>query len=77
MIYRWGTYDPHKISIDDMSRASLVISDVLCEEDEQSSITGIVIIGDSEGMTASHVLGYTPGMMKKAMVLWQVMTNTR
>lgn len=72
ILYRWGVYDPNAFAMDDIMRASLMISDVLCEEDEQSSITGFVLVGDSAGMTMAHVLVYTPAMTKKAMVLWQV-----
>ncbi|KAK8734208.1 hypothetical protein OTU49_006058, partial [Cherax quadricarinatus] len=68
---RWGVYDPQQVSVDDMNRASLMISDILAEEDEQTTITGSVFVGDSEGMTMAHIASFTPSLMKKSMVLWQ------
>ncbi|TOF75006.1 hypothetical protein CGJ15_27120, partial [Vibrio parahaemolyticus] len=71
MLGRWGVYDPQLVSVDDINRASLMISDILAEEDEQTTITGSVFVGDSEGMTMAHIASFTPSLMKKSMVLWQ------
>ncbi|XP_069951885.1 alpha-tocopherol transfer protein-like isoform X3 [Cherax quadricarinatus] len=70
-IGRWGAYDPKEVSVDDVNRASIMISDIMADEDEQCTITGSVMVGDSEGMTMAHVAAFTPSLIKKSMVLWQ------
>lgn len=70
---RWGIYDPNKVSMDDIMKLGSMIFDVLLEEDEQASVTGVVIAGDCTGLTLAHAVAYTPAMAKKSMVLWQVM----
>ncbi|XP_069187328.1 retinol-binding protein pinta isoform X1 [Procambarus clarkii] len=68
---RAGDFDPKEVSVDEINKACLTILDISTEEDEQSTITGTVMVGDVEKMTLAHVAAFTPSMMKKSMVLWQ------
>lgn len=70
---RWGIYDPNKVSMDEVMKLGSLIFDVLLDEDEQATITGVVMAGDCTGLTLAHAMAYTPAMAKKSMVLWQVM----
>lgn len=69
---RWGVYDPHKVTLDEVTKASCIISDVLLEEEEKATVTGYVMMMDCAGITVTHMTGYTPALMKKSMVMWQV-----
>lgn len=71
-IGRYGAYNPEKVDIDDLFKATLMIGDVLLEEDEQATVTGSVMVFDFLGMTMAHMVCYTPAVVKKSMVLWQV-----
>ncbi|XP_069978325.1 alpha-tocopherol transfer protein-like isoform X3 [Penaeus vannamei] len=68
---RWGIYDPNKVSMDEVMKLGSLIFDVLLDEDEQATITGVVMAGDCTGLTLAHAMAYTPAMAKKSMVLWQ------
>nr|XP_045595423.1 alpha-tocopherol transfer protein-like isoform X5 [Procambarus clarkii] len=68
---RAGEYDPKDVSVDEVNKACLTILTVFAEEDEQSTITGTVMVLDVEKMTLAHMTGYTPSVVKKSMVLWQ------
>ena len=41
-------------------------------EDEQCSVTGCAMILEMDGLTASHAMQMTPGLVKKSMTIWQV-----
>lgn len=69
---RFGACDPEKFDVNDMTAATLMIFDVQLDEDEQSTVTGTVLVTDASGMTMAHMVHYTPAVMKKSMVLWQV-----
>lgn len=69
---RWGIYDPKMVSMDELIKTTSMFIDVMLDEDEQSSIKGIVMLGDCTGLTFSHAVGFTPSHAKKSMVMWQV-----
>lgn len=67
-----GGHDPKLYSMDEVFKATHLISDIMLEEDEQLSITGVVQILDLKGVTAAHALQMSPPLVKKAMTIWQV-----
>lgn len=69
---RWGIYDPKQVSMDEVIRTCSILFDLVMEEDEQCSVTGMVLAGDCEGLTLSHAMAFTPAHAKKSMVFWQV-----
>ncbi|XP_018027682.1 alpha-tocopherol transfer protein-like isoform X4 [Hyalella azteca] len=68
---RMGAYDAHKNSMDDVTKAALLILDIMSDECEQMSIAGLAEIIDCSGMTGAHVLQMTPALAKKSLVLMQ------
>lgn len=72
MLGRLGLIEPSRISLDTAFKALSMVTDMMLEEDEQASVTGYVMIGDSTNMSLSHVVAFSPSLAKKAMVLWQV-----
>ncbi|XP_046459118.1 alpha-tocopherol transfer protein-like [Daphnia pulex] len=64
---RPGVADPNKFKFEDIQRVGLMISELLCDEDEQLFITGMVVLVDLEGFTMSHVTSTPIAMMKKLM----------
>lgn len=58
--------------MEDIFKATHMVADVLLEEDEHFSITGVVQIVDLKGATYAHALQMTPSLVKKAMTVWQV-----
>ena len=66
----WGVYDPTQVSADDMFKVGCLITDIMLEEDEQTSVTGVVFVSDCTGLTLSHAVTYPPAMAKKSLVLW-------
>lgn len=69
---RWGIYDPKMVSMDELIKTTSMFIDVMLDEDELSSITGIVMLGDCTGLTVSHAVAFTPSHAKKSLVMWQV-----
>ncbi|XP_050724980.1 retinol-binding protein pinta-like isoform X2 [Eriocheir sinensis] len=69
---RWGIYDPKMVSMDELIKTTSMFIDVMLDEDELSSITGYVMLGDCTGLTVSHAIGFTPSHAKKSLVMWQV-----
>lgn len=67
-----GGHDPKLHSMDEVFKATHLISDIMVDEDEQMSITGVVQILDLKGVTAAHALQMSPPLVKKAMTIWQV-----
>ncbi|MPC26283.1 Alpha-tocopherol transfer protein [Portunus trituberculatus] len=68
---RWGIYDPKEVTMDELIKSTSMIMDVLMDEDEQTSLVGINMLGDCEGLTFSHAVAFTPAHAKKSMVMWQ------
>ena len=49
-----------------------MISEMMMDRLDQSSVTGIVGVQTMEGMTLAHMASFSPAMGKKAMTIWQV-----
>ena len=71
-MFRMGEYDPNIYSIHDFFRASNMVYDTLMLDDEKSSISGSIAVVDLCKSTTTHFLQYTPTIMKKSAVIWQV-----
>ncbi|KAK7086577.1 hypothetical protein SK128_017446 [Halocaridina rubra] len=69
---RWGCYDPYKVSMDDLIKLCALIFDAMLDEEEESSIIGVVIAGDCKNLSVAHAMGFTPSVAKRCAVLWQV-----
>lgn len=72
LLGRWGIYDPKMVSMDELIKTTSMFLDVMLDEDEQSSISGYIMMGDCTGLTISHAIAFTPSHGKKSMVMWQV-----
>lgn len=72
VIIRTGVHDPQTTSMEQVFKATQLIGDVLWLEDEQLSVTGVVQVLDLDKVTAAHGMQMTPGLVKKAMTIWQV-----
>ena len=69
-----GGHDPKQHTMDEVFKATHMISDIMVDEDEPQSVTGIVQLLDLNGVTAGHAMQMTPAIVKKAMTIWQVWT---
>ena len=72
IIYRGGLHDCSTTTIEEVFKATIMLSDILVEEEEQISITGMHQIIDLNGVLPSHGLQMTPTVAKKSMILMQV-----
>ncbi|KAF2349280.1 CRAL-TRIO lipid binding domain, partial [Trinorchestia longiramus] len=72
VIIRTGGFDAQTTHIEQVFRATNMISDIMCDEEEDVSVTGLNQILDMAGSTMSHTLQMTPAIVKKAMTVWQV-----
>ncbi|KAK8375033.1 hypothetical protein O3P69_017775 [Scylla paramamosain] len=71
IIIRAAGHDPKEFTMDEVFKATHMISDIMVDEDEPMSITGVVQLLDMEGVTAGHAMQMTPAIVKKAMTIWQ------
>ena len=69
---RPGEMPLDKFDVDDVMRANLMLMDVMSEEDELQSVTGVLFVEDMSEFSIKHAMIFTPAKMKKMMVLWQV-----
>lgn len=76
MVSRPGVFDPHATKLDDMVRACSMLFDVWMEEEEVSSVTGIVMVEDVKDFSLSHATAMPPVAIKKMMTLFQVFCLT-
>jgi hypothetical protein len=65
-------YNPEKLNIVDVTRASLMILDTVLEEDDGAIVCGIVFLLDYSNTTLAHMMQFTPSFAKKAITLIQV-----
>nr|XP_053640679.1 uncharacterized protein LOC128694561 [Cherax quadricarinatus] len=72
VIIRTALHDPKVTSMEEVFKATHLISDVLWMEDEQMSVTGVVQLLDMADVTPAHGMQMTPALVKKAMTIWQV-----
>ncbi|XP_069951886.1 retinol-binding protein pinta isoform X4 [Cherax quadricarinatus] len=71
VIIRTALHDPKVTSMEEVFKATHLISDVLWMEDEQMSVTGVVQLLDMADVTPAHGMQMTPALVKKAMTIWQ------
>ncbi|XP_071526879.1 alpha-tocopherol transfer protein-like isoform X14 [Panulirus ornatus] len=71
VLARMGLPQAVVYNMDELTQGSQLMLELLMEEDEAVSITGIEIIIDIEGMTFTHVAQMTPVFIKKAMTMLQ------
>uniref|UniRef100_A0A0P4WKF0 CRAL-TRIO domain-containing protein n=1 Tax=Scylla olivacea TaxID=85551 RepID=A0A0P4WKF0_SCYOL len=75
IVIRAAGHDPKEFTMDEVFKATHMISDIMVDEDEPMSVTGFVQLLDVEGVTAGHAMQMTPAVVKKAMTIWQVWTR--
>lgn len=71
IIVRAALHDPNTTPMDQVFKANHLIVDVLNDEDESMSVSGVVQILDMAGVTAGHGFQMVPAIVKKAMTVWQ------
>ncbi|KAK8375019.1 hypothetical protein O3P69_017775 [Scylla paramamosain] len=71
LLERWALHDPATTTVDMMFRVITSVADVLLDEDEQSSVTGYVVMSDNACLSVPHVVALKPTLARKVTVLWQ------
>ncbi|KAJ9594065.1 hypothetical protein L9F63_014508 [Diploptera punctata] len=71
ILLRVGIYNPAEVGILDVFKTSLMIMDILMEEDDQMIINGQINILDLSHATLSHAAQMLPSVVKKAMTTSQ------
>ena len=64
--------DPATTDMSDVAKAILLLMDLLVEEDEAVTITGVELVLDSGAMTWQHAAQMNPSLIKKAAIIMQV-----
>ena len=49
-----------------------MVIELMCSEDEATSVTGVVAIIDLKGVGMGHAMQMTPSLIRKAVNSWQV-----
>ena len=65
IVFRPGSYDPNKISMEVVQKASFMVNEIMGVESEQMFITGIVVVIDYQGFSMSHVADMPFTLIKK------------
>lgn len=68
-LVRFGTYDPEKYHITEIFAAANVILRMELYFDDDIVISGVQYVGDFSGLTAAHILQFTPAVLKKLLSL--------
>ena len=71
ILVRQRLADPATMTIDDCYKAFLMLFAIALEGNLQTYTRGYVLISDQEGVTTSHAMMMTPGVMKKHTVVFQ------
>jgi len=71
ILVRQSLQDPSTMTTDDCYKAFLMIFALALEGNMQAYTRGYVMISDQEGVTTSHAMMMTPGVMKKHTVVFQ------
>lgn len=72
MLARPAIRDPATTDMSDVAKAILLLMDLLVEEDEAVTITGVELVLDSGAMTWQHAAQMNPSLIKKAAIIMQV-----
>lgn len=65
LLIRTGSYDPSKISIQNIFKVSGMVSEALMLEDDNYVIAGQIGILDFTGIGMSHFVQFSPSFIKK------------
>ncbi|XP_055622721.1 uncharacterized protein LOC129766230 [Toxorhynchites rutilus septentrionalis] len=71
ILIRPAVYDPAEVSIEDLIRVSTMTTDVMMIEDDSFVISGQIGILDVSDVTMAHFLQFTPGYVKKMVMMSQ------
>jgi len=71
ILVRQKMADPATMTTDDCYKAFLMLFAIALEGNRQAYTRGYVMISDQEGVTTSHAMMMTPGVMKKHTVVFQ------
>ncbi|XP_050697212.1 alpha-tocopherol transfer protein-like isoform X6 [Eriocheir sinensis] len=71
VIVRPALRNPATTDINDVTKAMLLVMDLLLEEDETVVIRGLEVVLDSSAMTWQHAAQMNPSVIKKAAVIMQ------
>jgi hypothetical protein len=72
ILMRNGVLRPEEASIIDLFKTSMMITDVLLEEDDRVSVCGTVNVMDHSQMSLAHISQFSPSLVKKMTTLFQV-----
>lgn len=75
MMMRSGICDPDKISMMDVMRLNYMCLCATIMDDDQAVIAGVIYVGDLNNVKMAHFTQMTPSIMKKMVMLSQVMNK--
>ncbi|XP_057368644.1 retinol-binding protein pinta-like [Daphnia carinata] len=71
VLIRPGSYDPDKIKLEHIQRASFMVWEVMGDEDEQMFVTGMILIFDLTNFGMNHFTAMPLATVKKLMPCWE------
>lgn len=75
ILTRPGLEYPYSTSLEDVTKACVMVMDVWLLEDEQNSVTAVVMVEDFKTMTLAHLAAFTPAMANKISTMFQVLVR--
>lgn len=73
---RLNLFEPHTCNINDLIKASFMVTDVWLEEEEEISVTGLVIVENVKEFSLYHITVLSPVCVKIMVTLIQVFCLT-
>ncbi len=70
-LVRGGKINPEKQNMHDQFRIHFLVTEIILDMLEQSSVTGFSLLQDATGMDINHASLYQPALMKKVMTILQ------
>lgn len=71
LLIRTGSYDPNKLTVENIFKVSGMLSEALMLEDDNYVIAGQVGILDFTGISISHFTQFSPSFIKKSIMYQQ------
>ncbi|XP_046459123.1 alpha-tocopherol transfer protein-like isoform X1 [Daphnia pulex] len=71
VLIRPGVFDPAKMKIENIQRASFMVWDIMSDEDEQMFVTGMLLLFDFSDYGMNHFTAMPLSMIKKLMPCWE------
>ncbi|KAK4028900.1 retinol-binding protein pinta-like isoform X1 [Daphnia magna] len=71
IIIRATIHDAYKHKQDDVLKVMNMVIELMCRDDEATSITGVVCVVDLKGVGMGHAMQMTPSVIRKAVSSWQ------